>query len=285
MLERDLRKSIANKMKLKLNFLLPMTLGAWADESCILLGNHLGKKHTFHSRGAEIMWNFTRYGVFQALGKVSFPFGNSPWSRNSWITDIDYLQLCLPGTRWFQLFHTQFGDDDPIFTIMSQIWGWVLELTCAQVGLLVSPHGDLVVYVNGNQVGVYGLYWLTVDGRDPPDIWNSFANMRDFSISLCQLHFFIFHLLVPVGMNKTTNLSQFVDSYCVFKVGFFSAFCQFTRGWYVFLPQIAIAIGVLTFNRGEGDEPLWRIGRGTRVPLQGAVDVVPLLGAIVVCIA
>ena len=44
-----------------------------------------------------------------------------------------------------------------------------------------------------------------------------------------------------------------------------------------------IAIGVLTSNRGEGDEPLWRIGRGTRVPLQGAVDVVPLLGAIVVC--
>ena len=48
-----------------------------------------------------------------------------------------------------------------------------------------------------------------------------------------------------------------------------------------FFPQIAIAIGVLTSNRGEGDEPLWRIGRGTRVPLQGAVDVVPLLGAIV----
>ena len=40
-------------------------------------------------------------------------------------------------------------------------------------------------------------------------------------------------------------------------------------------PQIAIAIGVLTSNRGEGDEPLWRIGHGTRVPLQGAVDVVP----------
>ena len=48
-------------------------------------------------------------------------------------------------------------------------------------------------------------------------------------------------------------------------------------------PQIAVAIGVLTSNRGEGDEPLWRIGRGTRVPLQGAVDVVPLLGAIVGC--
>ena len=48
-----------------------------------------------------------------------------------------------------------------------------------------------------------------------------------------------------------------------------------------YFPQIAIAIGVLTSNRGEGDEPLWRIGRGTRVPLQGAVDVVPLLGAIV----
>ena len=44
-----------------------------------------------------------------------------------------------------------------------------------------------------------------------------------------------------------------------------------------------MAIGVLTSNRGEGDEPLWRIGRGTRVPLQGAVDVVPLLGAIVGC--
>ena len=49
------------------------------------------------------------------------------------------------------------------------------------------------------------------------------------------------------------------------------------------IPQIAIAIGVLTSNRGEGDDPLWRIGRGTRVPLQGAVDVVPFLGAIVVC--
>ena len=49
------------------------------------------------------------------------------------------------------------------------------------------------------------------------------------------------------------------------------------------LSQIAIAIGVLTSNRGEGDEPLWRIGRGTRVPLQGAVDVVPLLGASVGC--
>ena len=48
-------------------------------------------------------------------------------------------------------------------------------------------------------------------------------------------------------------------------------------------PQIAIAIGVLTSNRGEGEEPLWRIGRGTRAPLQGAVDVVPLLGAIVGC--
>ena len=47
-------------------------------------------------------------------------------------------------------------------------------------------------------------------------------------------------------------------------------------------PQIAISIGVLTSNKGEGDEPLWRIGPGTRVPLQGAVDVVPLLGAIVV---
>ena len=41
---------------------------------------------------------------------------------------------------------------------------------------------------------------------------------------------------------------------------------------------MAIAIGVLISNRGEGDGPLWRIGRGTRVPLQGAMDVVPLLG-------
>ena len=30
-----------------------------------------------------------------------------------------------------------------------------------------------------------------------------------------------------------------------------------------FFPQIAIAMGVLTSNRGEGDEPLWRTGRGT----------------------
>ena len=60
----------------------------------------------------------------------------------------------------------------------------------------------------------------------------------------------------------------------------------------VLFPQIALAIGVLTSNRGEGDEPLWPIGRGTRVPLQGEVDVgaiagchcrVPLQGAIVVC--
>ena len=57
--------------------------------------------------------------------------------------------------------------------------------------------------------------------------------------------------------------------------------CRETLG--PIFPQIAIAIGVLTSNRGEGDEPLWRIGRGTRVPLQGAVDVVPLLGAIVGC--
>ena len=28
--------------------------------------------------------------------------------------------------------------------------------------------------------------------------------------------------------------------------------------------------GSYTSNRGEADEPLWRIGRGTRVPLQGA---------------
>ena len=47
------------------------------------------------------------------------------------------------------------------------------------------------------------------------------------------------------------------------------------------IPQIGIAIGLLTSNRVEGDELLWRIGRGTRVPLQGVVDVVPLLGAIV----
>ena len=62
-----------------------------------------------------------------------------------------------------------------------------------------------------------------------------------------------------------------------------SSSCPFRPGTFDRIPQIAIAIGVLTSNRGEGDEPLWRIGRGTRVPLQGAVDVVPLLGAIVGC--
>ena len=36
----------------------------------------------------------------------------------------------------------------------------------------------------------------------------------------------------------------------------------------LFFPQIAIAIGVLTSNKGEGDEPFWQIGRGTKVPLQ-----------------
>ena len=44
-------------------------------------------------------------------------------------------------------------------------------------------------------------------------------------------------------------------------------------GIVVMIPQIAIAIGVLTSNRGEADESLWRIGRGTRVPLQGAIVV------------
>jgi len=56
----------------------------------------------------------------------------------------------------------------------------------------------------------------------------------------------------------------------------------------IFFSQIAIAIGVLTSNRGEGDERFWQIGRGARVPLQGGVEVVPLqdvpsYGAIVVC--
>ena len=61
--------------------------------------------------------------------------------------------------------------------------------------------------------------------------------------------------------------------------------CSYTggRGCRGHFSQIAIAIGVLTSNRGEGDEPFWQIGRGTRVPLQGGVDVVPLQGAIVVC--
>ena len=36
-----------------------------------------------------------------------------------------------------------------------------------------------------------------------------------------------------------------------------------------FFPQIAIGKGVLTSNRGEGDEPLRRIGRGMRVALGG----------------
>ena len=63
----------------------------------------------------------------------------------------------------------------------------------------------------------------------------------------------------------------------------FHIWATFFFGNEKFIPQIAIAIGVLTSNRREGDEPLWRIGRGTRVPLQGAVDVVPLLGAIVGC--
>jgi len=44
-----------------------------------------------------------------------------------------------------------------------------------------------------------------------------------------------------------------------------------------FFPQIAIAKGFLLPIGGEGDEPLWQIGRG----LQGAVDVVPLRAIVV----
>ena len=55
-------------------------------------------------------------------------------------------------------------------------------------------------------------------------------------------------------------------------VGTFNALASNTKGLTAkgVFPQIAIAIRVLTSNRGEADEPLWRIGRGTRVPLQGA---------------
>ena len=82
--------------------------------------------------------------------------------------------------------------------------------------------------------------------------------------------FWLVNVVLPcVQVGKIFEISPDVISPCFFFI-------------YLFL-QIAIAIGVLTSNRGEGDEPLWRIGRGTRVPLQGAVDVVPLLGAIVGC--
>ena len=48
---------------------------------------------------------------------------------------------------------------------------------------------------------------------------------------------------------------------------------------YFIIPQIAMVKNFFPSKRGEGDEPLLRIKRGTRVPLQ----VVPLLGAIIVC--
>ena len=81
----------------------------------------------------------------------------------------------------------------------------------------------------------------------------------------------------PTPQKKTRKNTQINNRcyICIF-------FLVWHKDWWDIFPQIAIAIGVLTSNRGEGDEPLWRIGRGTRVPLQGAVDVVPLLGAIVV---
>ena len=53
-------------------------------------------------------------------------------------------------------------------------------------------------------------------------------------------------------------------------IGFYTKYLKKKTCLTIF-SQIAIAIGVLTSNRGEGDEPLWRIGRGTRVPLQGAI--------------
>lgn len=47
---------------------------------------------------------------------------------------------------------------------------------------------------------------------------------------------------------------------------------------YFIIPQIAMVKFFFPSKRGEGDEPLLRIKRGTRVPLQ----VVPLLDAIIV---
>ena len=50
----------------------------------------------------------------------------------------------------------------------------------------------------------------------------------------------------------------------------------------LFFPQIAIAIGVLTSNRGDGDEPLWRIGRDTS-GIAGCSGRGAIAGAIVRC--
>ena len=85
-------------------------------------------------------------------------------------------------------------------------------------------------------------------------------------------------------MDETSSKFLLLAKNIVIYIVNISLFCQTLITFLdLCISQIAIAIGVLTSNRGEGDEPLWRIGRGTRVPLQGAVDVVPLLGAIVGC--
>ena len=74
---------------------------------------------------------------------------------------------------------------------------------------------------------------------------------------------------------------------------FFSRGCKFFQATWFFsreriffssiIPQIALAIGVLTSNRGAGRRTTLADWTWSRVPLQGAVDVVPLLGAIVGC--
>ena len=96
--------------------------------------------------------------------------------------------------------------------------------------------------------------------------------------------FFIQTVVISLMEHEHVMVAHLAQSR-VSGIGWWSGINPFRHAWGApvagIFSQIAIVIGILTSNRGEGDEPLWRIGRGTRVPLQGAVDVVPLLGAIV----
>ena len=53
--------------------------------------------------------------------------------------------------------------------------------------------------------------------------------------------------------------------------------------FFLILPDSDSYRGFLLPIGGEGDEPFLRIGRGTSMPLQGTVDLVPLLGTIAGC--
>ena len=120
----------------------------------------------------------------------------------------------------------------------------------------------------------------------PPSITRSFGSILQKGPFDSQWNLVIFYRNKLNGQNHKRHGNNLLDVWEIpaLESHFFLKvrLCGILLGR--FIPQIAIAIRVLTSNTGEADEPFWQIGRGTRVPLQGGVDVVPLQGAIVVCL-